>query len=311
MKFKDIFEKLGLTDAKWQWRAIRWDRQVSAWVAKLRGEKQHIAYHNKICQNCKTLMDHNEKRCPQCGAKMASWHIQVAGRAFSSLIPGGSTVTGTLIAANTLIFLAGFMVAGFSALLTPPDGFIQNMTMSPPLFLRGEYWRVFTHGYLHFGFIHILFNMVALFQAGSLLEEEIGKYRFFAVYTICMLGGGFLNVYATGMKPIYMAGASGAVFGLIGFGAVYGHFLGGPRGELLRNFFLRWVMYAVIFTFAINNISKSAHFGGLITGAFLGYLIEGERANHARLTPVWRTISRICLIATIGAFAWMFLHLFL
>jgi len=310
MNFQNLFEKLGLENARWQWRARRWDQAVERWRGNLRGERQRVVYRNKFCPQCRTLMDRDDKVCPNCGARVGSWHVQAAGRAVASFIPGGSTVTGTLIFVNVLIFGLGILFGGLGAIFSPPNIFIKLMSMISPAFLQGQYWRIITYGYLHFGWMHILFNMFALKFSGDLLEEEVGKARFFVVYTLCMLGGGVFNICAAKMNIQYMAGASGAVFGLIGFGAAYGHFLGGPRGEALRNFFLRWVIYALIFTFLVPGISVSAHLGGLTTGGLLGYLIENERRGRARQERIWRLANRICLSASVGAFLWMLVYLF-
>lgn len=306
MSIQDIFEKLGLTSAKWQWKAARWDRKLDRLRGRLSGTRQRVGYQHKFCPQCGSIVDREDSECPRCGAHVGSWRAQAAGRALTSLIPGGS-VTSALIIANLAIYLAGVLVAGFGALMMPPDSFSNAMAMVAPLFVRGQYWRIFTYAYLHFGAIHILFNMFALYQAGSVLEEEIGWVRFFAVYNLALLGGGLLNLFSGLIIPQYMAGASGAVFGLIGFGAAYGHFLGGPRGEALRGFFMRWVVYALIFTFLVPGISISAHLGGLLTGAACGYLVERERIRRESLTPVWRGAARILLAATIIAFAWMLL----
>jgi len=307
MKIGDIFEKLGLTSAKWQWRANRWERRIEQIRGRLGGTRQRVGYQHKFCPDCGSIVDRSDETCQRCGARVGSWGSQAAGRAFASLMPGGGSVTGALIAANLAIYLAGVLVAGFGALMMPPESFSNSMSMFAPLFVHGQYWRIFTYAYLHFGAMHILFNMFALYQAGTVLEEEIGRERFFTVYNLSLLGGGLFNIVAGMINPHPMAGASGAVFGLIGFGAAYGHCLGGPRGEMLRSFFMRWVVYALIFTFLVPGISISAHLGGLLTGALCGYLVERERNRRQRLTATWRTAARILLAATISAFAWMLL----
>lgn len=307
MRIEDIFEKLGLTSAKWQWRAARWQRRLERIESRIGGTRQRVGYQHKFCRACGSIVDRDDDTCPRCGAKVGSWRGQAAGRAFSSLIPGSGSVTGALIVANLAVYLAGVLVAGFGGLMMPPESFRNSMSMVAPLFLQGQYWRIFTYAYLHFGAMHILFNMFALYQAGSVLEQEVGWARFFAVYNLSLLGGGLFNIVAGIINVQFMAGASGAVFGLIGFGAAYGHFLGGPRGEMLRSFFIRWVAYALIFTFLVPGISISAHLGGLLTGALCGLLVERERHRRDRLDPAWRTAAWILLIATLVSFGCLLL----
>jgi membrane associated rhomboid family serine protease len=307
MKIADIFEKLGLNSARWQWRAARWERRLEELRARLAGRRQQVAYRHKFCPQCRSIVDRDDRRCPHCGAAVGSRRAQATGRALGSLIPGGASVTGILIAVNIAIYLAGVLVGGFAALIMPPEGFINSMSMIAPLFIRGQFWRIVTYGYLHFGWMHILFNMFALYQAGLVLEEEIGRPRFFVLYTLALLGGGLLNVISAAVKIQFMAGASGAVFGLIGFGAVYGHLLGGPRGEMLRSFFTRWIFGALLFTFMVPGISISAHLGGMGTGALLAYLMLS--AGLARHEGIWRQLARLCAAITVAAFAWLMLAL--
>lgn len=304
MSFQDLFEKLGLTGGRWPWRAARWDRKIAQLRDRLRGEGRRVAYQHKFCPKCRAIVDRDDNECYCCGAKVGSWHAQAAGRAIDSIIPSSMSITKLLILINSCIFAAGILVAGFSGFMAPPESFTLSMSMIAPAFAAGQYWRIITYGYLHFGWMHILFNMFALHYAGMILEDEIGRDRFFAVYTAGMIGGGVLNLLtAVGLQ--FLAGASGAVFALIGFGAAYGHFTGGPRGEAIRTFFVRWVIYALLFTFMVPRVSISAHLGGLLTGALLGYMIANEGANRRRMDTVWQRISRTFSILTILAFVWM------
>ena len=79
----------------------------------------------------------------------------------------------------------------------------------------GEWWRLLTAGFLHIGPIHLLFNMLALWVLGRDMEAVLGHGRFLAVYLISLLGGSaaVMLFYAPSSE---VAGASGAVFGLMG-----------------------------------------------------------------------------------------------
>ena len=88
----------------------------------------------------------------------------------------------------------------------------------PRVIQDGEYYRFFTSLFLHFGFEHLMNNMVTLVLIGWNLESEIGKVKFLLIYILSGLGGNFLSAWYEVLKDDYSisAGASGAIFGVIG-----------------------------------------------------------------------------------------------
>lgn len=132
-----------------------------------------------------------------------------------------------------------------------------------------EWYRLVTSSFLHFGLIHLAFNMILLFQLGHLLEPALGRIRFLLLYIASMLGGaaGALLLQPGGLH----GGASGAVFGLFGAAAVMLFQRGinplttGIGATLMLNIFL---------TFSISGISIGGHLGGLVAGAAAGALMS-------------------------------------
>jgi membrane associated rhomboid family serine protease len=155
-----------------------------------------------------------------------------------------------------------------------------------------EWYRIVTSAFLHFGIIHLAFNMFLLFQLGLLLEPALGRIRFLLLYIASMLGGsaGILLIHADD-RGIH-GGASGAVFGLLGAAAVIYFRRGinplstGVGTALVLNLFI---------TFSIPGISIGGHIGGLIAGAAAGALMAAP--PHAR-QPVW-----VSYLAPIGVAA--------
>ena len=143
---------------------------------------------------------------------------------------------------------------------------------------QSDWYRLVTSGFLHFGIMHIAFNMLLLYQLGQLLERALDRTRFGLLYFACLLGGSFgvLAMHSTGLT----GGASGAVFGLMAAAAVGLHrrgvnvFSTGIGTTLLLNLFI---------TFAIPGISIGGHLGGAATGAVLGYIM---------LPPSWKPLPR-------------------
>lgn len=309
MSFKNIFDKLGLRGARWTWRATRWDSRLQQLRNMWSGERQQVGYRNKFCTECGALISRDDKECPHCHAKAEAWETQVARRFIHRILPEDNPVTGALIRVNVLIFLLSLLFGGFGALSVAPPGF-RFLAMTPPLFFNWELWRTITYGYLHHGAIHILFNMFALSRVGPIVEQEIGSSRFFCLYTISLIGGGLLTAYA-GVPLQVMAGASGALFGLIGFGAAFGHRYGGTRGLMLRNYFMQWIIFALIYSFMVPRISHTGHIGGLLPGAAMGWWFAGESLRRGAGNRWWNRAARFALVVTSGAFIWALASLFL
>src|SRR5262249_44571512 len=130
---------------------------------------------------------------------------------------------------------------GLMGLLSPPGAaFYVFGDKSVPEVFQGEAWRLVTANYLHGGVIHLLFNCYALATLGPRVEEAFGARKFFSIYPVC----GIVAMLASAVFSASPAvGASGALFGLMGFGIVYGRFRGGSIGRLVADQLLRWAAY--------------------------------------------------------------------
>jgi membrane associated rhomboid family serine protease len=139
----------------------------------------------------------------------------------------------------------------------------------------GEWYRLITAMFLHYGVLHLLLNMYALWILGRELEAVLGRLRFIALYLLAGLGGN-VAAYLFSAPNAATAGASTAVFGLMA--AV---FVVLKRLNLSVAPILPVIVINVIFTFAVANISVAGHLGGLIVGALvaaiLAYAPRGQR----------------------------------
>jgi membrane associated rhomboid family serine protease len=166
--------------------------------------------------------------------------------------------TQTIIGANVVVF---FLTAGFT---TNGNSLMDRLVEYPPLIANnGEWWRLVTAGFVHFGVVHIFFNMFILYLIGQVLEPVIGPWRFSAIYFASLLAG---SLGAAILNPLVPSGgASGAVFG-VGAAATVVMIRRGVRfwdtgfGPLL-------LFNLVLDQFFISNVSIGAHIGGLIGGA--------------------------------------------
>src|SRR6266545_4906944 len=121
---------------------------------------------------------------------------------------------------------------------------------------HGDWWRLMTAAFLHYGPFHLILNMLALWWFGSLLERRIGSGRFLLLYLVSGLAGsaGALILYPT----VPTVGASGAIFGILGAGLV----LEQQRDYVFGGSALGIIVINLVFTFSISNISIGGHIGG-------------------------------------------------
>ncbi len=131
---------------------------------------------------------------------------------------------------------------------------------------EGEWWRIFTSGFVHADIIHIIFNMLFFWMVGQILERTLGSVKFFLVYMSAITGASFGVLWLEAANTLTV-GASGAVFGMMGFYAVTVKFSG---GRITDSPIVILLALNIIWTFIANNVSIGGHFGGLITGILLG-----------------------------------------
>jgi len=148
---------------------------------------------------------------------------------------------------------------------------------------QGEWYRLVSCGFVHFGVIHVGFNMLLLYQLGRLIEPVIGALRFSLLYFAALLGG---SLGALLLSPdAATGGASGAVFGLMA-ASVVGV---GQRGiNPLRTGLGVTFAINVLFTLAVPGVSVGGHFGGAAIGAIVGALSLAPRSWRV---PAWASIA--------------------
>jgi len=308
MDWKRFFDSLGMDGTRWQWRIIRWERQFQEWRDSARPARPVGARQFKFCDKCGAMLEKNDRVCPRCQARAPRWMAWKIKRTLGLVLPSWCPAATLILIANLANFAAVMALFGMSNLFHPTSEMLVRMgALVPPVALQGAWWQLITYGYLHIGLMHIGFNMFALSQVGPVLEEQVGGARFFVVYTLTLIGGAAADLVMRGQSMIIVAGASGALFGLIGFGMSYAHFYGGRNGQFQRNFFLRWAIYGFIFGVLIGA-DNIAHFGGFIVGAVLGYVVERERLARDRWTGVWKMAAWAMALLTIAAFSALIYH---
>jgi membrane associated rhomboid family serine protease len=143
-----------------------------------------------------------------------------------------------------------------------------------------QHWRLFTALFLHYGVVHLVFNMFALLVLGPPLERQIGAIAFAVCYLLSGLGSSISVVFLAKLRllpPLELVGASGCVMGIVG---AWGGFLLRNRDAPLAARRLHNVVVIVAMQIAFDlmtpNVSMSAHLGGLVTGFLLGFALRRQ-----------------------------------
>ena len=190
--------------------------------------------------------------------------------------------TTGLIVINVLVFfllsLRGDTESGYFML--------QYGAMYEPLVTEGhEYYRLITSLFLHFGIQHLLNNMVMLGALGYQLENEIGRIKFLLIYFISGIGGNLCSLYwnVSHGEQIISAGASGAIFGLMGALLYIVAVNRGRLGRLSGRGMLIMVALSLYFGLTSSGVDNSAHIGGLICGILITALLyRRKRMDHSQ-----------------------------
>ena len=188
--------------------------------------------------------------------------------------PPAAIVTNTIIGINVAVYLA-MCVAGVSWIDPSSLDALRWGADFGPLTLGGEWWRLVASNFVHFGLVHIGFNMWCLYNLGRALETLMGRKAFAATYLASGAAGSIVSILVHPM--VIGAGASGAIFGVAGTFAAYLFLkriaLTPQAMKRTRNSIAGFIVYNLIFGAAIGRIDNSAHVGGLIAGAILGAIV--------------------------------------
>ncbi|MGW1951817.1 rhomboid family intramembrane serine protease [Streptomyces sp. NPDC001920] len=268
-----------------------------------------------ICPDCmrEAAVGHQCVECVKEGARSVRQARTIVGGRISAT----PLVTCVLIGLNALAYLAEVVrpeildrFAMVGARLIGPDGASYLYVSDHPAdfqadgLVAGQWDRLLTSGFLHtpptegtFGLLHIVMNMVALWQLGRIVEPMLGRIRYLALYLLATLGGSVAELLLT-EAHVETVGASGAVFGL---GAAY-YVLARRVGADMRPvnrfmvFLLLWLLLSASLT------SWQGHLGGLLTGAAVTFAYA-YAPRGPRRTPVQAAASVGVLVLLVVATA--------
>jgi membrane associated rhomboid family serine protease len=202
------------------------------------------------------------------------------------------TVTYAIIAICVIVFLADIALSGGTSLQGGLFGFggplVDQGLVNGLLVAQGDWWRILTSAFLHLGLLHLAMNMYVLYLYGPIAEHMYGHLEFLSMYLLCAAGGSVLTILVDPQQSA--AGASGAIFGIIGllFAATRRHHavLGREARTMLAGLGT-YLVLLLVFTFAVPGISWTGHLGGLAVGAVLGFLLPPTGVET--LSGMWRS----------------------
>jgi membrane associated rhomboid family serine protease len=200
-------------------------------------------------------------------------------------------VTLTLIGMNVAVYLAELALGGNAGNGTG-NTIYEHGALYGPLVAAGDWWRIGTAAFLHYGPIHLALNMWGLYIAGTLLEQVIGRWRFALLYFASGIAGSAGALLVTFYSPT--VGASGAIFGV--FGALL--VLERKRHISTGGQILAIVILNLVFTFAVPGISIGGHVGGLLSGAVLMLLMLQYRSSA--LMSIVSTVGVVIVAAVVS-----------
>lgn len=213
--------------------------------------------------------------------RLRRWQRNLRGMFRGDFRQAGVSVTGALIFVNLLLFTLmiaqGVMAGRGPGTVLNPDTYLlihAGAQYWPLVLVEGEWWRCLSYAFTHGGIIHLGFNMIVLYQVGPLIEAEIGRGRYIFLYVFTALTAtvaGLVWQLMAWKTFVPVVGASGSLFGLIGFAVVHYHRLG-PPGQQIRNFMFQWALFAFVFGLLIGA-DNAGHLGGALGGALLGLVI--------------------------------------
>lgn len=194
-----------------------------------------------------------------------------------------AVVNGGLIILNVLYFLY-LEIAGSSE---DTLFMLQHGAMYAPLVLENhEYYRLLTSVFMHFGIEHIANNMLVLFVLGDNMERALGRVKYLIFYLLCGVGANVASMMLGMSDPVQAvgAGASGAIFGVIG-GLLYAVMVNRGRLEdLSTRQLVVMILFSLYFGFTSTGVDNVAHVAGLIIGIVLAAILY--RKPKPKRTPV-------------------------
>lgn len=197
-------------------------------------------------------------------------------------------VTYFLIVVNIIVFILMYIFGNGSQ---DNNTLVKFGASVPTLIKNGDYYRLISNAFIHIGLWHLVVNMLSLGMIGPNIEHLFGKGKYLCIYLFSAIMGSLFTMVFQGSNVI-SAGASGAIFGLLGSLLYVGYNYKGFFGNRLLGQILPVVIINLVISFTMPGISWSAHVGGLIGGISVSYMLGtgDDKDNYKRITGLIFTL---------------------
>jgi membrane associated rhomboid family serine protease len=245
-----------------------------------------------ICPDCMIPAPVGHQ-CPECVEQARRDFRSGPGRA----LRGGVSATNALLVAIAIPFVIEVLLGGPQALFNPSREILFDMgAMQPIAVADGQFWRLFTAMFLHFGLLHVALNAYFFWLFGRMVEASFGRTWMVLIYVVA----GFLASvasYAFGPVTILAVGASGAISGVFGAFIAYNY---RRRQHAMNAANLRLALTVIVLNaviaIAYRSIDWRAHVGGLVAGFALGYLADSSGPARQRAVVRFAGVATLVVI---------------
>jgi len=291
-----------------------------------------------MCRSCGAIVGAGETQCGVCGASTAAQPATHAGphppdketiRFARAVLSRPYKFTIVFLVINLFVFLLMWelsglsyrvLLQGFPNIVLVTFGASINYLINPP---SNQWWRFITPMFVHINALHLVMNMFALLILGPFVEKLYGSAKFVVFWVATGIAGvvasyltlrpslasGLLGGFIFRRDDVPSAGASGALFGLIGILFVFGIKYRRELPEGFKRVFGTGMLPIIFINLFIGFVGRSfignaAHLGGLFAGAALAVFVDYRRPGaRAGITTAWRVLQIVCLIfIAVGAY---------
>lgn len=235
-----------------------------------------------ICPDCMTAAAVGFQ-CPECVAEGRS-SVRPPRGPFGGAVDTRTSVTLSLIAVCVVTYGVEWVVG-----VNQVVGDYGSWPVA--IALGGQHWRLLTAMFLHLNLLHLGFNMYMLYLVGRQVELIFGHVRYLALFLIAGFGGSVAS-YLFSSPVTVSAGASGAIFGLMGALVVAGHH---ARADIRQVLVL--IAINLAFGFVVGGIDWRAHLGGLVTGAVVAAVLAYAPRHRRAVVQIGGCLVIVGLLA--------------